>query len=193
MHPDHGWPFLTAPQHPILSVLWEIFVHGSLGVIVVLPIVWRSQRRIPLALLAFCGGVALDVDHVVAARSLNPRSLEQMDHRPDAHSLLFVSLLALLALAVTRRKLIAWAVFAVLAAHLLFDAPGGGIRWLFPLRHPDEVPWLACPVGIALLFGISAVVARSAESDAERPEPRLLPDADPVNDHLRREVGGSVR
>jgi membrane-bound metal-dependent hydrolase YbcI (DUF457 family) len=193
MHPDHGWPFLAAPSHPVLSALWEVFAHGSLGVVVVLPIIWRSPRRISLALLAFLVGVALDIDHVVAAGSLNPRSLEQLSHRPDTHSLLFVGMLAFIALAVTRRKLIAWAVFAVLVAHLLFDAPGGGVRWLFPLQHPDEIPWLVCPVGIVLLAGISAMVARAEGSNAGRSAPRLLPDADPVDDHARRELGGSIR
>lgn len=169
----------------MLSALWEVFAHGLLGVIVVLPIVWRSQRRTLLALFAFLGGVALDIDHVVAAGSLNPRSMEQLGHRPDTHSLLFVCLLALLALAVTRRKPIAWAVFAVLAAHLLFDAPGGGVRWLFPLQHPDAIPWLVCPVGIVLLAGISAMVARVAGSNAGRSTRRLLPDATPSDDHER--------
>lgn len=152
----------------MLSALWEVFAHGSLGVIVVLPLIWRNPRRNRLALLAFLGGVALDIDHVVAAGSLNPRSMEQLGHRPDTHSLLFVSVLALIALAATRRKPIAWAVFAVLIAHLFFDAPGGGVRWLFPLQHPDAIPWLACPVGIVLLTGISAMVARAGGSNAGR-------------------------
>ncbi len=169
----------------MLSALWEVFAHGSLGVVVMLPIIWHSPRRIFLASLAFLGGVALDIDHVVAAGSLNPRSMEQLGHRPDTHSLLFVGVLALIALAVTRRKLIAWAVFAVLVAHLLFDAPGGGVRWLFPLQHPDAIPWLACPVGIVLLTGISAMVARAAGSNAGRSARRSLPDTHPVDDHAR--------
>ena len=176
----------------MLSALWEVFAHGLIGVIVVLPIVWRSQRRIPLALLAFLGGVALDIDHVVAAGSLNPRSMEQLGHRPDTHSLLFVCLLALLALAVTRRKSIAWAVFAVLAAHLLFDAPGGGVRWLFPLQHPDAIPWLVCPVGIALLTGISVMVARAEGSSTGRSARRSLPDTNPFNDHARWKRRGGI-
>jgi membrane-bound metal-dependent hydrolase YbcI (DUF457 family) len=191
MHSDHGWPFLAAPSHPVLSALWEVFAHGSLGVIVVLPLIWHNPRRIRLASLAFLGGVALDIDHAVAAGSLNPRSMEQLGHRPDTHSLLFVCVLALIALTLTRRKTIAWAVFAILAAHLLFDAPGGGVRWLFPLQHPDAIPWLVCPVGIVLLTGISAMVAHAAGSNAEVPERRSLPDADPVDDNHER--GGRAR
>lgn len=171
MHPDHAWPFLAAPSHPALSALWEVFAHGSLGVVVVLPIIWNRPRRALLALLAFLVGVALDIDHALAAGSLNLRSMEHLGHRPDTHSLLFVCVLALLALVVTRRKLIAWAVFAVLVAHLLFDGPGGGVRWLFPLQHPDAIPWLVCPVGIVLLTGISAMVARAGGSSVKRSAP----------------------
>lgn len=174
----------------MLSALWEVFAHGSLGVIVVLPLIWRNPRRTHLALLAFLGGVALDIDHAFAAGSLGPRSMEQLGHRPDTHSLLFVSVLALIALAVTRRKTIAWAVFAVLVAHLLFDAPGGGVRWLFPLPHPDAIPWLVCPAGIVLLTGISAMVARVGGCGTRGR--RSLPDTDPVNDHVCRELGGGI-
>jgi membrane-bound metal-dependent hydrolase YbcI (DUF457 family) len=162
MHPYHGWPFLTTPQHPVLSVLWELFSHGSLGLVAVSPIVWRSAHRARWAIVAFVGGFVLDVDHAVAAGSISPRAMEQMGHRPDTHSLLFICALALLAFALTRRGAIAWSVFAVMLAHLLLDAPGGGVRLLFPLRHPDAIPWLACPVGIAGLVGISVVVARGA-------------------------------
>jgi len=55
-------------------------------------------------------------------------------------------------------------VFAVIVSHPLFDAAGGGEYWLYPLEHPDSIPWLACPVGLAVLFGISAVVARTGPS-----------------------------
>jgi hypothetical protein len=192
MQPDRSWPFLAAPSHPVLSALWEVFAHGLLGVIVVSPLIWHSPRRTSLALLAFLCGVGLDVDHVVAAGSFDPRSMEQLGQRPDTHSLLFVSALALAALMVTRRKLLAWAVFAILTAHLLFDAPGGGVRWLFPLQRPEAIPWLVCPAGIVLLTGVSLIVSRARESNAAPVAPRSLPDANPVDEHARREAGGSV-
>ncbi len=154
----------------MLSALWAVLAHGSLGVIVVLPIIWRRPRRVFLAGLAFLGAVALDLDHVVVAGSFDPSSLEHLGHRPDTHSLLFVCALALIALAITRSRVIAWAVFAVLVSHLLFDAAGGSDRWLYPLQHPDAIPWLACPVGIALLTGISAIVARASRENARRSE-----------------------
>jgi membrane-bound metal-dependent hydrolase YbcI (DUF457 family) len=184
MHPYHGWPFLTSPQHPTLSAVGAVLIHGSISLFVVLPIVLRSNRRALFAVLAFIGGSALDLDHVVAAGSLRPQALETLHHRPDTHSLLLAVALALLAFALTRRKLVAWSVFAVIVSHLLFDAAGGDEYWLYPLRHPNSIPWLACPVGIAVLFGISAVVARAGPS---------LPHAHPIDEHLRGEVGGGIR
>jgi membrane-bound metal-dependent hydrolase YbcI (DUF457 family) len=160
MHPYRGWPFLSAPHHPGLSAAWAVFAHGFLSLIVVLPIVMRSNRRARFATLAFVGGVALDLDHAVAAGNLSPRAMEHLGHRPDTHSLLLAALLALVALALTRRKLVAWSAFAIFVAHLLFDAAGAGVYWLYPLREPDSIPWLACPVGIAVLVGVSAVFAR---------------------------------
>jgi hypothetical protein len=183
MQPYHGWPFLSAPHHPILSAVWAVAAHGFLSVIVVWPIVSRSHRRLALATLAFIGGVAFDLDHAVAAGSLGPRAMESLGHRPDTHSLLFGVTLALLALALTRRKLVAWCVLAIAVAHLLFDAAGGGVYWLFPLAHPDSIPWLACPIGIAVLYGISALVSSAGPS---------LPYVYPVDEHTRGELGGGV-
>jgi len=160
MHPRRGWPFLAVPHHPVLSALWELVAHGTLGLLVVLPLVWRSERRARNAALAFAGGVVLDVDHAIAAGSLDPRRMELLGNRPVTHSLLFAGLLALAALAIARRPPLAWAVLAVLLAHLLFDAPGGGVPLLYPLRHAEALPWLACPLGIAALTGVSELVAR---------------------------------
>jgi membrane-bound metal-dependent hydrolase YbcI (DUF457 family) len=164
MHPYPGWPFLSASAHPGLSAAWEVFAHGILGLVVVLPIVWRSNKRLLFGALAFVGGFALDLDHAVAAGSLSPHAMEDLGHRPDTHSLAFAAILATVTFLVTRRKLVCWSVFALIAAHLLFDAAGGGVYWLYPLKHPDSIPWIACPIGLAVLFGVSALVARGGSS-----------------------------
>jgi membrane-bound metal-dependent hydrolase YbcI (DUF457 family) len=164
MHPYHGWPFLTSPQPPTLSAVGAVLIHGCISLFVVSPIVLVSSRRVLFAVLAFIGGPALDLDHVVAAGSLRPQALETLHHRPDTHSLLLAVALALLAFALTRSDQITWSVFAVIVSHLLFDAAGGNEYWLYPLKHPDSIPWLVCPVGLAMLFGISAILARAGPS-----------------------------
>jgi LexA-binding, inner membrane-associated putative hydrolase len=177
MHPYRGWPFLSDLHHPVLSAVWAILIHGLLSLVVVLPIILRSRRRVLFGALAFIAGPLLDLDHVVAAESLNPRAMESMSQRPDTHSLLAAVMLTLLALALTRRKLAAWCVFAVVVSHLLFDAAGGSEHWLFPLEHPDSIPWLACPIGIMVLTGISSALARS-ERSLSTTRHLLLTDAD---------------
>ena len=114
------------------------------------------------AALAFFGGVALDLDHVLAAGSFSPRAMEHLGHRPVTHSLLLAVVFALLVLGILRSKLVAWSVFAVIVSHVLFDAAGGNEYWLYPLSDTDSLPWIACPVGTAILYGISAVAARAA-------------------------------
>jgi membrane-bound metal-dependent hydrolase YbcI (DUF457 family) len=161
MHSVESWPFFTSPSHPVLSALWEVAIHGTLSVVVILPLIWPSRRRTWLIVMAAIGGVALDVDHAIAAGTVDPRAMETLAGRPVSHSLLFAAALSLLALLATRRKLVGWAVFAVLSAHLLFDAAGGGVRLLYPVDEPDSIPWLACPVGIAALTAISTLLARS--------------------------------
>jgi hypothetical protein len=165
VHPYPGWPFLSDPHHAVLSAVWAVFIHGIISLVAVLPIVLTSSRRVLYGTLAFIAGPALDLDHVVAAKSLNPHALETMSQRPDTHSLLVAVLLALLALALTRRMLAAWSVFAVLVSHLLFDAAGGSERWLFPLEHPNSIPWLACPLGIVILTGISWMLERTRQRE----------------------------
>ena len=103
---------------------------------------------------------------MVAADSFRPRALETLHHRPDTHSLLIAVVIGLAALAVTRSSQVSWAVFAVIVSHLLFDAAGGGEYWLYPIKHPNSIPWLACPVGLAVLFTISALLARAGPASA---------------------------
>jgi membrane-bound metal-dependent hydrolase YbcI (DUF457 family) len=159
MHPYRGWPFLTSPQHPTLSAVGAFFIHGGISLFVVLPIVLRSDKRLLFGVFAFLGGPAVDLDHVVAAGSFSPHALESLGHRPDTHSLLFALVLTLLVYLVSRSRQLSWSVFAIFVSHLLFDAAGGDEYWLYPLKHPNSIPWLACPIGTALLFWVSRRVA----------------------------------
>lgn len=190
MSPDRAWPFLSDSQHPVLSALWAIAVHGALGMLVVAPIVMSSDKRRLLGALAGLGAVLLDLDHTVDAMSLSPRAMEHLAHRPDTHSLLLALSAAVLVGVVTRRALTGWSVFAVIVSHLLFDAAGSGERWLYPLAHPDSIPWLACPIGIALLTFVSWTLARAGRR--REPYDLSLPDADPVDKHLRGKMSRGI-
>jgi hypothetical protein len=70
--------------------------------------------------------------------------------------------LTLLVYLITRSKQLSWSVLAIIVSHLLFDSAGGDEYWLYPLKHLNSIPWLACPIGIALLFWASTRVASNA-------------------------------
>lgn len=181
MHAYHGWPFLTSPEHPDLTAFTAFLIRGGIALLVVLPLVLRSRMRVRIAALAFLAGPALDLDHVVAAGSFRARALEDLGHRPFTHSLLFALVLTFAAFALTRRGLVAWAVFAVIASHLLYDAAGGGEYWLYPLRHPDSVPWLLFPTGFAAMFALSVCAARKMpprERELNRAVSTMVPRPD---------------
>ncbi len=63
-----------------------------------------------LTLGTFAAGSLFDLDHIVAAGSLNLHAIETLSGgRPDTHSLVVVVLLTAIAYALTRRPLFAWA------------------------------------------------------------------------------------
>jgi hypothetical protein len=165
----HAWPFLSDPAQPFLSAVWAVVAHGVLALFVVAPLVLRSRHRLAHAALAFAGGSLLDLDHFIAAGSLSLHTIETLGDRPDTHSLVFVALISLLVLALTRRARIAWALFAVNVSHLLFDAAGGHDPIAYPLSRLDGLPWLLCPLGAIALFAGSEVIARLTPWPAARP------------------------
>jgi hypothetical protein len=172
MRPYRGWPFLTSPQHPTLSAVGAFFIHGAISLFVVFPIVWRSDKRLLFGVLAFLGGPAVDLDHVVAAGSFRPHALETLGHRPDTHSLPFALVLTLVVYLISRSRQLSWSVFAIIVSHLLFDAAGGDEYWAYPLKHPNSIPWLACPVGIALLsWGSMRVASSTSPGRGDRGQP----------------------
>ena len=165
MHPYQAWPFLSDPRHPLLSAVWAIVIHGVLAVFVVAPLLRTATRhRAALVLGTFIAGSAFDVDHIAAAGTLSLHALETLSGgRPDSHSLIVVVALSAITYALTRRFVIAWAVFAIFLSHLLFDAAGGSEHVLYPFSGLDGLPWLACPIGaLALFSGSLAITARSS-------------------------------
>jgi len=160
MSPHRGWPFLADPRHADLTAASAVLMHGLIAILVLAPILARSRRRTLYSVLAFVGGVAVDLDHVVAAGSVSPRAMEHLGYRPETHSLLLAVGVAVLVLAVARSAVTAWCTFAVIASHVIFDAAGGGDRWLYPLSQSGSVGWLVCPASILVMLALSGLIAR---------------------------------
>ncbi|HEX4188597.1 MAG TPA: metal-dependent hydrolase [Solirubrobacteraceae bacterium] len=146
-------------NHPLLSALWALLIHGLIGVAVIWPILRRSERRRLYTALVFAGASLIDLDHIVVAGSLSPHSLETLSGRPETHSLIVAVLVGVMAFALSRRPLLGWCAVALVTSHLLFDAAGGGTPLLAPLAQTRGIPWLLCPLGIALLWLASAILA----------------------------------
>jgi hypothetical protein len=171
--PYPAWPFLSDTSHPFASAVWAVFIHGVIGLLVVAPFVWHSRHRIGYGLLAFVGGSALDLDHVVEAGSISPHALETLQGgRPATHSLLFVVVLSLVTFVVwpalsrlarrgdgrRTRWIAAWSMFAVNCAHILFDGAGGRERIFYPSSADGGIPWLLCPIGVLVLTAASFAI-----------------------------------
>jgi membrane-bound metal-dependent hydrolase YbcI (DUF457 family) len=136
------------------------FAHGLLAGAVAAPLA-RGGGRGPVV-TAVVAGTLIDVDHVVAARSLRPVTWVTLGGRPRAHTLLLaVGAGGVVGLLGGRTH--GWAAFGGLASHLLRDASDpGGAPILWPLSGRRHIPRAAYGAGIAGLVLGSWLVSRSS-------------------------------
>jgi membrane-bound metal-dependent hydrolase YbcI (DUF457 family) len=143
------------------------FAHGLLAGAVAAPLA-QTKGRGPLV-TAVVAGTVIDLDHVVAARSLRPVAWWTLgDGRPRAHTLVLAVGLGGVA-AVVAGPVHGWAAFGGLASHLLRDASDAdGTPILWPLSGRRRIPRAAYAGGIAgLALGSWLVSRASAASAAE--------------------------
>ncbi|MDI3339697.1 MAG: metal-dependent hydrolase [Sphaerobacter sp.] len=110
--------------------------------------------------VAVASALLIDLDHVVAARSLRLTRWMTMPARPPSHSLLAPLLLATLAERLAPERHLGLAAVLGLGSHLLRDLYTGGV----PLLHPRRVISLSPNVVIPVL----ALLALSSRSGARR-------------------------
>ena len=134
-------PFLGRPFWAVIDVL----VHGAVALAVTGPCIRRAtrgKRALALSGLAFLSATVLDLDHFVAAGSLDLHAALSLAARPPTHSLTFALLLGTATSLLSRDRAAGWVVFAALASHVLRDAAMGTAPVLWPLGA-DAVPrWL---------------------------------------------------
>lgn len=141
--------------------------HALVAAAVVAPLVHREGSA-PLV-TAVAAGTLIDVDHPLAARSLDLRANLSLPSRPRSHSLVAALGTGVLG-AAAGGPVHAWAAFAGLASHLLRDAGDGNaptpLLWPFaPARQLGRGPAVA---GIAALAAGSWLVSRAAGGAASR-------------------------
>jgi hypothetical protein len=130
----------------------DVLVHGStagLCAVWLLPgFGWRPF------IAAIAAGVFIDLDHAVAARSLDPLKMMSLAARPPTHSLLAAVLVGIVAGRLLGR-VCGYAVGIGIVAHLLGDA-------IEPAGVPLLVPFVANPrlqVSVSVLIGGMLVMA----------------------------------
>ncbi len=144
----HRW-WARAPAGSFRKAWSDGLSHAALGLATSLPVSAHAPAPGRVLAGAFTGALAIDLDHVVAARSLRLRTCMTMPTRPATHSLVAASILTLLALRVDRWFGIGFGLG--LASHLVRDLVTGGV----PLLHPQRVVELPGQWAVLLSIGLS--------------------------------------
>jgi LexA-binding, inner membrane-associated putative hydrolase len=131
----------------------DAVAHLATGLAVALPA--SSYVDDPERFLAVAGvsAIFIDLDHVVAARSIKLKSCMTMPSRPATHSVLAVGALAYLTERLEPGRQFELAVTLGLGSHLLRDLITGGA----PLFMPSRIVEIAKHRGILMMLGLTLV------------------------------------
>lgn len=148
----------------VLKAGADPLAHGLLAGAVAAPLA-RGRGRGPVV-TAVVAGTLIDVDHVVAARSLRPVRWLTLGGRPRAHTMTLAVAMGGIAAAVGGPAH-GWAAFGGLASHLLRDASdAGGTPILWPVSGRRQIPRSAYAAGVAGLAVGSWLVSRASGAEA---------------------------
>src|SRR4051812_21255987 len=155
-------PRPSAPRR--IQVYSDPLQHALIASAVAAPLVRPAGRRVLVS--AAIAALVIDVDHVVAARSVRIRDTTGLATRPRTHSLV-TALAAGTAMARAAGPVQGWVVFGALASHLLHDAGDHAaptpVLWPFaPARQLGRRWQLAATT--ALVLGSVAVSRAAAAS-----------------------------
>jgi membrane-bound metal-dependent hydrolase YbcI (DUF457 family) len=147
------------PASTAFALVDEI-AHASVALLCAIPLVPRWGYR-PL-LVAVLAGTLIDVDHAIAARSLDPMRMMQLGARPPTHSLAGAVLLATLVGAVLDGRA-AYAVFVGVVSHIVRDADGPpGVPLFAPFSTMAHVilPVWVLPLCMLVLAAVGVLLTR---------------------------------
>jgi membrane-bound metal-dependent hydrolase YbcI (DUF457 family) len=141
-----GWR--RQPRGTTRHGMLDMACHLGTACAVTLPVLPNTEHKREFGLVALGSAVTLDLDHVLAARSLEVTSWMTMPSRPPTHSLGAMIALAWLVERIAPGKRLWLAVSLGVGSHLLRDLATGGA----PLWHPKRViTWPASLVFATLL------------------------------------------
>jgi hypothetical protein len=173
----------------------DALAHLATGLAVALPA--SSYVREPERFLALAGVSAtlIDLDHVVAARSLKLNSCMTMPRRPATHSVLAVGGLAYLTARLEPGRQTELAVILGLGSHLLRDLVTGGA----PLFMPSRIVEIAKHRGLFMMVALACLGRWYARRLKDPARPRrsnplvLAPEALVVGARVVRATRGNRR
>jgi len=144
-----------------LRVYSDPFQHAAIAAAVVAPLTLGTPRRVLATAIA--AALAIDLDHVIAARSARPRDTTALDQRPRSHSLVGAAFVGAL-VAARAGPAHGWAAFAALGSHLLHDAgdTAAPTPVLWPFRPARQLGRRRQLAGTLLLTTGSAAVGYAA-------------------------------
>ncbi|TVR73656.1 MAG: hypothetical protein EA415_07155 [Sphaerobacteraceae bacterium] len=127
----------------------DMACHFGTACAVTLPVLPNTEYKREFGLVAIGSAITLDLDHVLAARSLEVNSWMTMPSRPPTHSVAAMIGLAWLVERIAPGKRLWLAVSLGVGSHLLRDLATGGA----PLWHPKRViTWPVSLVAATLLI-----------------------------------------
>jgi membrane-bound metal-dependent hydrolase YbcI (DUF457 family) len=135
--------------------------HAAIAAAVAAPLALRAGR--PVLATAVAAALVIDVDHVVAARSIRPRRTTALTQRPRTHSLITAAVAGTV-VAAAAGPAHGWAAFAGLGSHLLHDAGDRAAPTpvLWPWRPARQLGRRRQVAGSLLLSAGSAAVGAVA-------------------------------
>jgi hypothetical protein len=154
-----------SPSARRIQVYTDPLQHALIAAAVAAPLVRPAGRRVLAAAVA--AALAIDVDHVVAARSVRIRDTTSLPTRPRTHSLV-TALGAGVAVARAAGPVHGWAVFGALASHLLHDAGDHAAPTpvLWPFAPARQLGRRTQIIGTAALVLASVAVSRATAASA---------------------------
>ncbi len=140
-----GWK--RQPRGTTGHGMLDLVCHFGTACVVTLPVLPNTRHQREFGLVAIGSAVTLDLDHVLAARSLEVNSWMTMPSRPPTHSLGAMLALAWAVERMAPGKRLWLAVLLGIGSHLLRDLATGGA----PLWHPRRVITWPVPAVFASL------------------------------------------
>ena len=139
-----------ARQSRRLEAASDAFAHLATGLAVALPSAPFTAEPARFLTVAGLSAIAIDLDHVVAARSFKLVPCMTMAQRPATHSVLSVGSLAYLVERIEPGRRSELAVTLGLGSHLLRDLVTGGA----PLFMPSRIVEVARHRGLFMMLGV---------------------------------------